>query len=147
MAAPPSPRPQAGTGASGPKSAPQRAEDKGGINSILEKVVQRLEETVEQETASLRSHAPTDFKEFNTRKSQGLLELDRVLRMLGNAQPSEEVKAQLRSLRQKLEDNRNILQIHLDAVRDVAGLIADALRNAESDGTYSVSFRSKGPEP
>ena len=147
MRAPSSRRSQARAAGTGPTGAPPRPEDKGGINNILEKAVQRLEETVEQETASLRSRAPTDFNEFNARKSQGLLELDRALRMLGKAQPSEEVKNQLRSLRQKLEANRNVLQIHLDAVRDVTGLIADALRNADSDGTYSGSFRSKGPGP
>lgn len=134
------------TSAPGQQSAP-RPEAAGGVNAALEKAVQRLEETVDQETAALRSRRGTDFNEFNTRKSQGLLELDRALRMLGNSQPSEPVKDRLRSLREKLEINRQVLQTHLEAVREVTVLIADALRNAESDGTYSVSFRSKGPEP
>jgi hypothetical protein len=114
---------------------------------MLEKAVQRLEETVDQETAALRGAGRADFNEFNTRKSQGLFELDRALRMLGSAQPNEEVKTHLRTLRQKLDTNREVLKIHLEAVREVAALISDAIRNVESDGTYSLTFRSKDPEP
>lgn len=149
MRAPNSRRSQgrAATSAPGGQPSAHRPEGGGGVNAALEKAVQRLEETVDQETASLRSRQPTDFNEFNTRKSQGLLELDRALKMLGNSQPNEAVKDQLRRLRQKLEINRGVLQTHLEAVREVTVLIADTLRNAESDGTYSVSFRSKGPEP
>jgi hypothetical protein len=29
----------------------------------------------------------------------------------------------------------------------VAGIIAEAIRNAESDGTYSFPFRTKGQAP
>jgi hypothetical protein len=149
MRAPTSRRSQgrAATSAPGQPPASRPSDAGGGVNAALEKAVQRLEETVDQETAALRSRQPTDFNEFNNRKSQGLLELDRALKMLGNSQPNEAVKDQLRSLRRKLETNRVVLQTHLEAVREVTVLIADALRNAESDGTYSVSFRSKGPEP
>lgn len=114
------------------------------VNVILESAVRRLEETVEQETAALRSRSPIDLNEFNNRKSQGLLELDRALRMLGDAQPSDDMKAALKTLRDKLDLNREVLKTHLDAVREVAGIIADAIRNAESDGTYSFPFRTKG---
>jgi hypothetical protein len=132
---------------SGRKPGASRAVDDRSVNVILDNAVRRLEETVEQETAALRSRTPIDLNEFNNRKSQGLLELDRALRMLGDGQPNDDMKIALRSLRDKLDLNREVLKTHLDAVREVAGIIADAIRNAESDGTYTFPFRSKGHMP
>jgi hypothetical protein len=145
----PSPGRPGGPGASdnGRKAGASRAADDRSVNVILESAVRRLEETVEQETAALRSRAPIDLNEYNNRKSQGLLELDRALRMLGETQPTDDMKRALRTLRDKLDLNREVLKTHLDAVREVAGIIADAIRNAESDGTYSYPFRSKGHAP
>jgi hypothetical protein len=122
------------------KPAAARGADEKSANVILENAVRRLEETVEQETAALRSRTPIDLNEYNNRKSQGL-------RMLGESQPSEEMKGALRSLRDKLDLNREVLKTHLDAVREVAGLIAESIRNADSDGTYTFPFRSKGQAP
>jgi hypothetical protein len=126
--------------------APRAVEDKA-VNAILEKAVRRLEEAVEQETVALRNHAPIDLNEFNQRKNQGLLELDRALRLLNGAPPNDEMKDALRMLREKLDANRAILTTHIEAVREVAAIIAEAIRGAESDGTYSFSFRSKAPPP
>jgi hypothetical protein len=131
----------------GRKSGTARAADEKSVNVILESAVRRLEEAVDQETAALRSRVPIDLNEFNNRKSQGLLELDRALRMLGDNPPSDDMKKALRALRDKLDLNREVLKTHLDAVREVAGIIAEAIRNAESDGTYSFPFRTKGQAP
>lgn len=136
----PSPDGSKGTG------TPRAVEDKA-VNAILEKAVRRLQEAVEQETAALRNRNPIDLNAFNQRKNQGLLELDRALRLLNGAPPNEEMKNALRMLRQKLDANREILTTHIEAVREVAAIIAEAIRGAESDGTYSFSFRSKGPSP
>jgi hypothetical protein len=121
-------------------------EDKA-INAILEKAVRRLEEAIEQETTALRNRTPIDLNEFNQRKNQGLLELDRALRLLNGAPPNEDMKSALRTLRRKLDENSAVLTTHIEAVRDVATIIAEAIRSVESDGTYSFSFRSKGPPP
>ena len=48
-----------------------------------------------------------------------------------------EVTTQVQRLRQKLERNRAVLEMHYDAVREVAAIIVKAVRDAESDGTYS----------
>jgi hypothetical protein len=124
-----------------------RAVEDKAVNATLEKAVRRLEEAVEQETAALRNRTAIDLNEFNQRKNQGLLELDRALRLLNGAPPNEEMKGALRMLRQKLDANREILTTHIEAVREVAAIIAEAIRGAESDGTYSFSFRSKGTPP
>jgi hypothetical protein len=105
-------------------------------------VVQRLEEAVEQETAALEARAAVDLNDFNNRKSQGLLDLNRALRQLGEAARDPAVTTRLAALRARLARNQAVLKMHLDAVREVATIVADAIRESESDGTYSQSIRS-----
>jgi hypothetical protein len=50
-----------------------------------------------------------------------------------------EIREEIRRLRQKLERNRAILEMHYDAVREVATIIVRAIKEAESDGTYSAN--------
>jgi hypothetical protein len=126
---------------------PSRAVDEKVAGALLDTAIKRLTEVVDEETRALRDRKPIDLNLFNSRKSQGLLELDRALRLLEGADPGEAMKTALRLLRLNLETNRQVLNTHLEAVREVAAIIADAIRNVESDGTYSFSFRSKGPAP
>jgi hypothetical protein len=148
MRSPPArPRGQPSTSEAGKAAGnPRPIEDKA-LNAILEKAIRRLQDAVEQETAALQSRSTVNLNEFNHRKNQGLLELDRALRLLNGAPPSEAMKDALRLLRVKLDANREVLKTHIDAVRQVAAIIAEAIRGAESDGTYSLSFRSKDPTP
>jgi hypothetical protein len=99
---------------------------------------------VEQETAALSARATLDLKDFNDRKSQGLLELTRAMRQIEGVGPDRALQVRLASLRAKLEVNRAALKIHLDAVREISTVVADAMRNADSDGTYSPSIRNGG---
>jgi hypothetical protein len=48
-----------------------------------------------------------------------------------------EITEEIQRLRQKLERNRAILEMHYDAVREVAAIIVRAVKDADSDGTYS----------
>jgi hypothetical protein len=137
-----------GSGTPAPRSGlPSRVVEEKTAGVMLDKAIKRLTDVVDQETMALRDRKPIDLIQFNNRKTQGLLELDRALRLLDGADPGEPRKDALRALRLKLETNRQVLNTHLEAVREVATIIADAIRNVESDGTYSFTFRSKGPEP
>lgn len=138
---------RAATAAAARSAAASRGQEDKAATAMLDTAIKRLVEVIDLETAALRNRAPIDLNACNTRKSQGLLELDRALRLLGGADPGEPLKNALRTLRQKLETNRQVLNTHLEAVREVATIIAEAIRSVESDGTYSLSFRSKGPEP
>ena len=51
---------------------------------------------------------------------------------------------QLARLRASLVRNQTALQIHLDAVREVAAIIARSIQEVESDGTYSQAGRRQG---
>src|SRR3979409_901215 len=78
----------------------------GGERAACERCIERLETVVDQETAALKGRAATDLREFNNRKSQGLLELSRSLRYFQGATPSNTVLARLTDLRAKLDTNR-----------------------------------------
>ncbi len=111
-------------------------------SAAIEVVIQRLEEVVDQETAALKSRKAVDLKDFNDRKSHALLDLTRALRHMPAGGASQaHLKGRLADLRAKLEVNRRVLQMHLEAVREVSTTLADAIREQDSDGTYSPSVR------
>lgn len=109
-------------------------------SATLERCIARLEDVVDHETAALKSRAAVDLREFNNRKSQGLLELSRSLRLFQGAAPGKAVLARLAGLRAKLDINQAVLKLHLDAVREISTVMSDAIRDAESDGTYSPAI-------
>ena len=105
-------------------------------NSI-ERVIRRLEDTVNEETELLRTNAGVDLNEFNARKSQGLLELTRALRTFDVRSADDATVSRLQSLRSALNENSAVLNLHLQAVREIAMIVSDTIRESESDGTYS----------
>jgi hypothetical protein len=121
-------------GAASLAAVAERGRSPGGA---IEIVLQRLEEVVDQETAALRSRKAVDLKEFNDRKSHALLDLSRALKqMQGGGTLPPQVERRLAGLRAKLEENRRVLQMHLEAVREVSTRLADVIRDQDSDGTY-----------
>lgn len=100
--------------------------------------IERLEETIDAETAALVSHSFADQQEFNRRKSQSLLELSRLARSLRKEAITPDLVERLESLRDKLEANHTVLEMNLRAVQEVADIVSKAIQNSESDGTYSA---------
>lgn len=129
------------------QSAKTPEERRRFVRGVIEAAVNRLAEVVDEETAALRAHAPIDLKISNDRKSLGLMELNRVLRLIENGKPDPETRQALKGLNEKLEANGYFLKLHMDAVRCVAEIISKTVREADSDGTYSPAFRSKGQTP
>jgi hypothetical protein len=142
-----SPRPSFAGNVAGAAIAPRaRApeDNAGSIWSTVESALARLEEAVEQETAALRARKGLDLKEFHERKSQGLLELTRAMRHIDGGAPPPGLMQRLAGLREKLEANSALLKLHLEAVREISAVMTDAIRDAESDGTYSRPILSGG---
>lgn len=110
-------------------------------------VIVRIESVVSDENAMLRSGKPGPIKQYSERKNQGLLELSNALVML---RPSEaegkSVVDALASFVGKLEENKRLLQLHYEALRDLARVFATAAEEEMSDRTYSASRRSRRPE-
>jgi hypothetical protein len=103
--------------------------------------LKRLEATVTAETEALLAHRPVDQETVNRRKSQSLLELTRLTRGLDPAELEPPVLDQLLRLRGALERNQDVVGLHLRAVEEISGIVADSIREAESDGTYSGHLR------
>lgn len=99
--------------------------------------IRRLEGIVEEETIALTTGQRIDFDDFSARKSRSMLEFVRLMRVRMHLGGEVEVTEQIQQLREKLERNRSVLEMHYDAVREVAGIIVKAIKEAESDGTYT----------
>jgi hypothetical protein len=105
---------------------------------MLMLAIERVRSAIEAENATIASGRVVDFKEFNLRKSQGLLELSRLMPVMSGAVLDPELRAALCGLRAKLEDNGRILRVQLKAVQDVSDIIARTIHAGQSDGTYSA---------
>jgi hypothetical protein len=112
--------------------------------SSIERTISRVERLVDAETAALRTRAPIDLKESNNGKSQALLEFSLAIRALQGAPLDDELIKRLRILRGKLETNQRVLRMHLEAVREVANVVAGTIQDSDWDGTYSQHAETGG---
>jgi hypothetical protein len=121
-------------------NAPQRTGGQvpAATLTALTRAIERIEDLLDEETAALKTHRAVDLVSFIRRKSQGLLELTRASRALNGYDVEPAIADRLQTLKEKLERNQAVLQLHLEAVREVAELLAKAARDADSDGTYSM---------
>ncbi|MDT2021154.1 flagellar protein FlgN [Methylocella sp. CPCC 101449] len=99
--------------------------------------VTRLEQTLVQEIESLSGNDLSQLREFNDRKSRGLLDLMRVTRSVGIEDLDGESIDRLKSLRAILDENQRVITNHLVAAREISDVLAQAMESVESDGTYS----------
>lgn len=104
--------------------------------AALYDALDRLEAAIEQETAVLRHNRVVDLTDFNHRKHQVLLEINRLLRHFDAAELAVMDRTRVKRLLARLYDNRNMLAHHLKAVDAIADLLTRAMQDAESDGTY-----------
>ena len=107
------------------------------VSELTKTTLHRLEKVLDQENKALAAFDSRNLIEYSRIKTQSLLELQRSAAVLTLEHIQPEVLELLTSLRQKLELNRWLLLLHLEAAREVTGVITTALRDAESDGTYS----------
>ncbi len=112
--------------------------------NAIDRTMQRIEILVDRETEALRTRTAIDLKESNNNKSQALLELGLAARSLEGIELDSDLVARLRMLRGKLEANQSMLRRHLEAVREIAGVVADTIQDSEWDGTYSQHAGSGG---
>ena len=108
-----------------------------GVAAFLA-VMDRLESVLDGETEALKGRLPTDMADIGNRKRQGLLEMNRALRAAASDRSRPEVRERLKRFSVAVERNRAALGTQLLAVREIAEIIAQSMRDAESDGTYSA---------
>jgi hypothetical protein len=128
-------------GASADRDDPRPATAVGSLLSAIA----RTEELIDLESDSLEHHRPVDLQEIGRRKTQSLLELTRLARALPRGIDARAVAEHLGAFRAKLERNAELLKLHLAATREVATVIANALHDAEWDGTYDRAAKRSGP--
>ena len=107
------------------------------------RAIERVEQAVDQETYALKQHARGKLAEFVNRKSHGLLELTRAMRAIG-PDAGGSLGPRLRALQAKLSENSALLKMNVEAVQEVSAVMARAIRDGESDGTYSAAHRFTG---
>lgn len=111
---------------------------------MLMKSLERLEETLDLETAALLSRDLKNLDEFNRRKSQSLLEIRRLVRTVEGIALDGVAAKRFERLKVKLERNQEILHRHMRAVQEIATIISGAIQAAESDSTYSAQVARGG---
>jgi hypothetical protein len=104
----------------------------------LSAIVGRIENTIEEETAGIRTNPDFDIRASNARKSRYLYELNKAARNINLGEISPEQREQLSGLRDKLAANEAVIRAHINAVTEVAALIQKTIQRAETDGTYSA---------
>ena len=117
--------------------------EKSGVASRLQaafhEAIGRMETVVDQETSLLRENRAVELTEYNHRKQQGLLEINRILRNFSPLDMQGVDRDCVRRLVRKLESNRQILAHHIMAMDEISTLVSRAMQEAESDGTYGRS--------
>ncbi|MBV8104916.1 MAG: hypothetical protein JO223_09900 [Hyphomicrobiales bacterium] len=101
-------------------------------------IVKRLRQTAMSETEDIARGRPVPYEAYSARKNQGLMELNRLLPALAGATPSDALREALADLATTLEANRRALGVQLEASVAVAEIIARAIRDGQSDGTYTA---------
>ena len=104
----------------------------------LSTLIDRIEQTVEEETIAIRTDLGFDLKSSNARKSRYLYELNRTMKGVSVADLQSDQRDGIRRLREKLATNEATLLAHLNAVNEVATLMRNAIQRSEADGTYSA---------
>ncbi|RIY01876.1 flagellar protein FlgN [Aureimonas flava] len=100
--------------------------------------INRLEAVIAGEMMALRAGDHSGLGDISHRKNQSLLELTRIGRGIDAASVSGDLRGRLSVLRERLDDNSRLLELHMEATAEVAGLITQAIAEAESDGTYGA---------
>ncbi|AMJ62653.1 hypothetical protein [Bosea sp. PAMC 26642] len=107
-----------------------------GAGRAMWSVLDHLEQALDHETSHLMALKSADFNRLNETKSRLLLDASRAARAMRNEVADGRLVARLSTLRLKLEHNRLVIGMHLDAVREIAAAMTSTLIDAESDGTY-----------
>ena len=116
----------------------RKAEAAASAVAMALPVVERLRQTVAAENEDIAQGRPVPYEAYSQRKNQGLLELNRLLPAVGRARAGGALGVALEGLAAELEVNRRALGVQLKASAAVAEIIARAIRDGQSDGTYDA---------
>jgi hypothetical protein len=101
-------------------------------------VVERLTRTVAAETEDIVAGRAAPYQLYGQRKNQGLIELNRLLPVFAKAGGGDGLGVALTALNTALAANKRALGMQLKAATAVSDIIARAIREGQSDGTYTA---------
>ena len=116
---------------------PQRQAQSAAAAAALP-IVERLIATIDAENRDLAQGRPAQYEAYSRRKNQGLLELNRLIPALDRALAPGRLREALTDLHAKLEANHRALAVQLRACAAVSEIIARAIQDGQSDGTYTA---------
>jgi len=118
------------------RSTSQAGQGTGYAEAMLA-VIDQLTELVRSENEDIAGPNIVNHHDYNLKKSQALLAMNRFAPLVGRLGPSPALRTGLARLRAELEINRRLLGLHLRAAQAVSDLITRAICEGQSDGTYS----------
>src|SRR5574340_1440218 len=101
-------------------------------------IVERLSATLDAENRDLERGRRVEYEAYSLSKNQGLLELNRLVPTLSGATAAGPLRDALAELHAKLKINRRALAVQLKACEAVSQIIARAIQDGQSDGTYTA---------
>lgn len=115
------------------------------MEAVLTQAINRLEAVLAGETLALVNGDRMGLGEISNRKNQSLLELSRIGRGLDAGSLSDAVRPRIGTLRERLADNSRLLELHMEATAEITSMLAQAIADAESDGTYAAPSGTRTP--
>lgn len=112
--------------------------------SALPQALSKLIDVLDEENKALREQRVALHAGFTDRKNQALRELMAAQRFESLPNAADAVRPLVQKLSLTLQDNARLLKLHISALGEVSDIIIGSLREAESDGTYSRTFASRG---
>ncbi|GEO85230.1 MULTISPECIES: hypothetical protein [Alphaproteobacteria] len=103
----------------------------------IKTVLGRLEMIIDNENTRIGKDPEFDLKVSNAHKSRCLYELTMLFRDTDPRELAVGYVEQMHALKKKLAINARRVEAHMNAVRAVADLLKNAVREADGDGTYS----------
>lgn len=113
---------------------------------LIEGIVVGTMRLLNEEVAALRSYSGVDHADFTARKDMISFQLESLGRMTAGLTPSDRLRSLLSGLRQAVEENRALLEMHISATREIARIVSEVVRVAESDGTYTIEQSRRGKQ-
>lgn len=105
----------------------------------LTAAIRSLIEIVDHESSLLEQYRNPDYSEINARKARGIRVLNQTMTEYAtelNEMERIEVEQHLATLQVRLDRNRVLLEMHLDAVGEMVQLLQQVCDEQEADGTY-----------
>ncbi len=103
----------------------------------MRNILGRLELIIDNENERLGRDPEFDIKTSNVQKSRCLYELTMLMKNPVKERVPDAFVGQMKELKDKLAINARKVKAHMEAVRSVADILRNAVREEEADGTYS----------